>query len=264
MPFKFDASGNIVTTGEGAAKLPVFIHPNGSEAPLDGDQTVTTISRLNGEAKAHREAKEAAEAMLKPFKDAGITDAAEAAAALELKKNIGSGELSTAAQKQEYQAAARKAAEEQVAAASKAHAETLAKTQAELDQVRGQFHASIIGGGFARSKLITDEKHSHALAIPPDMAEAFFGRHFKVEEGAPVGYDAAGNKIFSITRPGEVADFDEAMMQLVDRYPNKESILRGSGNSGTGAHNSGRINGVDTSKMTAVEKLNAVRGASGQ
>jgi hypothetical protein len=262
MPFKFDSSGNIATTGEGAQKLPIFIHADGREAPFDADGTLANIGKLRGEAQGHREAKEAAEAALKPFKDAGITDPAEAAAALELKKNIGSGELSTAAQKQEYQAAAKKAAEEQVAAASKAHAEALAKERADNEILRGQLNTNIIGGGFARSKLITDEKHDRALAIPPDMAEAFFGRNFKVEDGKAVGYDMAGNKIFSITRPGEVADFDEALTQLVDRYPNKESILRGTGNSGSGAGGGGRVNGVDTSKMSAVEKLNAVRGAT--
>jgi hypothetical protein len=57
MPFKFDSNGNIVMTGEGANRLPVFIHADGREAPFDADTTVAAISRLNGEAKSHREAK---------------------------------------------------------------------------------------------------------------------------------------------------------------------------------------------------------------
>ena len=65
MPFKFNADGTIAM--DAAAKLPIFIHANGTEAPFDADNTVSTITRLNGEAKTHREAKEAAELKLKSF-----------------------------------------------------------------------------------------------------------------------------------------------------------------------------------------------------
>jgi len=46
---------------------PVFVDEAGKEIPFDSPGTVATISRLNGEAKGHREAKEAAEAKLKVF-----------------------------------------------------------------------------------------------------------------------------------------------------------------------------------------------------
>jgi hypothetical protein len=63
-----------------------FVHADGSEAPFDADGTVATIWRLNGEAKSHREAKEAAEAKLKTFD--GIEDGPAALAALTIVKNL--------------------------------------------------------------------------------------------------------------------------------------------------------------------------------
>lgn len=41
--------------------LPVYVHDDGKEIGFDAAQAVGKISSLNGEAKSHREAKEAAE-----------------------------------------------------------------------------------------------------------------------------------------------------------------------------------------------------------
>ena len=86
MPFKKDAQGQLVTQEVSGQLLPVFVHPDGKEAPFDGDATVATISRLNGEAKTHREGKEAAEGKLQAF--AGIADPAAAVKALNTVKNL--------------------------------------------------------------------------------------------------------------------------------------------------------------------------------
>jgi hypothetical protein len=77
------------------------------------------------------------------------------------------------------------------------------------------------------------------LAIPADMVQARFGNAFKIEDGKVVAYDSQNNKIYSRARPGELADFDEALDVLVDMYPHKDSILKGSGASGGGAGSGG-------------------------
>ncbi|WP_312435408.1 DUF6651 domain-containing protein [Janthinobacterium sp.] len=231
MPFKFNADGTIAIDSE--KKLPIFIHPNGAEAPFDADTTLGTITRLNGEAKTHREAKEAAELRLKSFD--GIEDGVAALAALNTVKSLSSGELKTAAQVKEIQDAAAKTAQEQVAAQAKASATQLQELTAQLEKRTSELNTHMIGGGFSSSKLFTDDKHPLRLAIPPEMAKAYFGNNFKVEDGKTVPYDAAGNKIFSPTRPGEIADFDEGLAQLVQACPFKDQILKGSGASGGGA-----------------------------
>lgn len=230
MPFKYNADGTIAIDAE--KKLPIFIHPNGAEAPFDADGTVAKITQLNGEAKTHREAKEAAEAKLKSFE--GIEDGAAALAALNTVKSLSSGELKTAAQVKEIQDAAAKTAQEQVAAQAKASATQLLDLTTQLEKRTNELNTHMIGGGFSGSKLLTDDKHPSRLAIPAELAKAYFGSNFKVEDGKLVPYDAAGNKIFSPTRPGEIADFDEGLAQLVQTCAFKDQILKGTQASGGG------------------------------
>ena len=66
--------------------LPVYVHDDGKEIGFDAAQAVGKISSLNGEAKSHREAKEAAEANLAKF--SGITDPTKALEALEMMTKI--------------------------------------------------------------------------------------------------------------------------------------------------------------------------------
>jgi len=227
MPFKFDANGNIALQEINGQKLPVFVHPDGKEAPLDGDSTIATISRLNGEAKSHREAKEAAEAALKPFKDAGISDPAAAAKALATVKNLDDKKLVDAGDVERVKSEAIKATEEKYAPFVK-KSETL---EAQLNQ-------HLIGGAFASSKFIA-EKFAAEGPAGVEIARALFSNRLKVEDGKVVGYDANGNKLFSRARPGELADPEEAIELLVDAYPHKASILKGTGSSGSGASGGG-------------------------
>lgn len=249
MKLKLDANGNVVVQDG----KPVFVHDDGKEVAFDAPGTVATITRLNAEARSHREAKESLEAKYKPFE--GIEDAEAARKALETIKNIDEGKLLSAGKVEEIKVAAKKAAEEQVAAANKAHADELAKTKSALDKVTGDLYGEKIGGSFNRSKLIAEK-----FAIPADLVQARFGQAFKVEEGKIVAYDAAGNKIFSRSRPGDIADFDEALETLVDSYPYRDSILKGSGASGSGAAASGQ--GAGGKKMITRAQFEALDPAA--
>lgn len=253
MPFKFNADGTIAM--DAAAKLPIFINKDGAEAPFDADTTVANIGRLNGEAKAHREAKEAAELALKPFRDAGIEDPVAAAAALATVKNLNAGELKTATQVQEIKDAAAKSAKESVEAATRAAAEkerTLTEQNAKLTQ---DLNNHIVGGSFAGSKFIADK-----LAIPADIAQKVFGDRFKVDGGKLLALDANGNPLFSATRHGEHANFEEAIEVMVGQYPNKDMILKGSGASGGGA--SGGNGGAGSGKTMTRASFDAATPAA--
>jgi hypothetical protein len=219
------------TYAEVQDEKPVYIHDDGKEVAFDAPTTVATITRLNAEAKGHREAKEAAETKLKAFD--GIDDGEAAKKALETVKNLKDGDLVTAGKVEEIKAAAKKAAEEQVALAAKASTEQLKLLETERDKLQGDLYSEKIGGAFSRSKFIADK-----VAIPADLLQSQFGTRFKVEDGKTVAYDAAGNKIYSRTKPGEIADFDEALETIVDSYAHKDAILKGTGNSGSGARQS--------------------------
>lgn len=236
MPFKYDANGNIAMDAD---KKPIFINTDGAEAPFDADATVATIGRLNGEAKAHRIAKETAEAALKPFKDAGIEDAAAAAQAITLAKNIKDGDLVTAGKVQEIKDAATRTAQEQVANATRAAEEKQRALTEQNEKLTQNLNNHIIGGSFASSKFISEK-----LAIPADIAQKVFGDRFKVDNGKLVPMGPDGNPIFSATRHGEHADFEEALQVMVGQYANKDMILKGSGASGGGATGGGAGGGA--------------------
>lgn len=200
---------------------PVYIEEDGKEVAFDAVGTRTTISRLNAEAKSHRERAENAEKIAKAFE--GIDDAAAAKKALETVKNLESKQLIDAGEVEKVK--------EEIA---KAYQAQLEEAQNKAQTYEQQLYAEKIGGSFARSKLIAEK-----LAVPADMVQAAFGSRFKIEDGKVVAYDAQGQKIFSRARPGELADFDEALETLVDQYPHKDHILKGSGANGGGAGASG-------------------------
>ncbi|SEO43720.1 hypothetical protein SAMN05428959_10813 [Duganella sp. CF517] len=64
------------------------------------------------------------------------------------------------------------------------------------------------------------------LKLPADIIAASFGSHFDIQGGKLVALDKHGIKEYSSSRPGEVATFDEALGQLIDRYPNKSMLLK--------------------------------------
>lgn len=217
MKLKLDADGHVVLQDG----KPVYVADDGKEIAFDAPGTVATISRLNAEAKSHRERAEAAEGKLKQFE--GIEDPAAARKALETVKNLDDKKLVDAGEVEKVR--------EEAIKAIKAQYEPVL---AERDALKESLYAEKIGGAFSRSKLIAEK-----FAIPADLVQARFGGHFKIEEGRTVAYDQSGNKLYSRANPGELADFEEALEIIVDAYPYKESILKGSGASGGGAGESG-------------------------
>lgn len=251
MPFKMNADGTIAMDAE--KKLPIFINAEGAEAAFDADSTVATIGRLNGEAKAHRIAKEAAELALKPFKDAGIEDPAAAAEAIKMAKNIKDGDLITAGKVQEIKDAAARSANEAVATATRAAEEKQRALTEENQKLTQNLNNHIIGGSFTGSKFIADK-----LAIPADLAQKAFGDRFKVEDGKLVPMNQDGTPIFSATNHGNHADFDEALQVMVGQYPHKDAILKGTGASGGGASGGGAgagSKGITRAQFDAMDQV---------
>ncbi|MGY8624324.1 DUF6651 domain-containing protein [Chromobacterium violaceum] len=213
MKLKLDENGNVVL----ADGKPVYIHDDGKEIPFDAGAAMQKIAQLNGEAKSHREAREAAEALAKKFE--GIEDPAAALKALQTIKNLDDKKLIDAGEAEKVKA--------ELAAAYEGR---LKGKEDELTKLQGQLYNELIGGSFARSKTVAEK-----LAIPADIAQSFFGQRFKVEDGKVVAYDSNGSKLYSRVKPGELAGFDEALETLIDSYPHKDSILKSTGSSGSGS-----------------------------
>lgn len=188
---------------------PVYVDDSGKETAFDAPGTVQTISRLNAEAKGHREAKEAAEKQLKGFE--GLDDPAAARKALETVQNLDHKKLVDAGEVEKVKAEAIKAVEEKYKPVVE-RADTLEK----------QLRQEKIGGQFSRSKFIGEKL---VKAMSPDVVESIFGRHFDLKDGKAIAKDANGNEIYSKSNPGEPAGFDEALEILVSNHPNRDNWI---------------------------------------
>lgn len=241
MKLKLDEAGHVVVQDG----KPVYVHDDGKEVAFDAAATVATIARITDESKGFKTRAQTAEGKLDAF--AGIEDPKAAKDALAKVANWGDKELVEAGKVEEIKAAVIKAKDEEYK-----------PVVAERDALKGELHGEKIGGAFARSKFISDK-----IAVPSDIVQARFGSNFKLEDGKVIAYDTSGNKLFSRAKPGEPADFEEALELLVDGYAHKDSILKGTGGSGTGKQpgQGGGTGGADFSKLSPVERINAARAA---
>lgn len=210
---------------------PVY-QSDGKEIAFNAPATKDTIARLNNEAKQHREAKEAFEAKLKDFE--GIEDPAKALKALETIKNLDDKKLIDAGEVEKVKQEAKAAFDERLKQQEKKYLPLVDDLNKERDSLRNQLHTEKLTTAFNRSKFIQDK-----LAIPVDLAQSRFGGNFYIEEGKIRAKGADGNMVYSRANPGNAADFDEAMEIMVDAYPYRDSILKGTGASGGGASGGG-------------------------
>ncbi|QWY83174.1 hypothetical protein [Rhizobium phage RHph_X2_24] len=228
--WKLDADGKI----ELKDGNPVYVDASGREMTVDSG----TIGRLNGEAKTHREAKEAAEAKLKAFE--GL-DPEAARKALDTVKNIDAKKLIDAGEVDKV----RNEISQQFTA-------QLAEKDNALKASDDRYNNLLVSNLFANSDFIRER-----VAVPRDMFEASFKNNFKIEDGKVVAYGKDGNRLMSKQKIGEFADATEALEILVEQHPQKDIILKASDGNGTGNNgNGGNRGGSRTVKRADFEKLN--------
>lgn len=219
--WKLDANGAV----EMRDGNPVYIDSAGKELILAAD----TVSRLNGEAKEHRERAERAETALRDFQpliDAKI-DGKKAMEAVGTVKDLAAGDLIKKGEVDRVRA--------EIQSTFTAQIEEKDKAIATLSSDLNSLH---LDNAFKSSEWVKNN-----IAIPVDMLQAVFGKNFKRENGELAGYDEKGQRLLSTKNGGEYATFDEAIARLVDGYGSKDAILKGGGHSGTGNGGAGGANG---------------------
>lgn len=231
--WKLDENGNIVMRDGN----PVYVNTNGDEQSV----AVDTISRLNNEAKTHREAKEAALEKLKAFEGLDATKAREA---LEMVAKLDANKLIDAGKVDEVKSQITAQLQGQIDEKTKA----LTDLQAKYDNM-------IVNNLFANSEFIRNN-----VAVPRDMFEAKFRGNFKVENGQVVVYGNDGNRLYSKERAGEYATPEEGLRILAEAHPNRDTILKANTGTGTGSNGaSGGSGGSRYMKRSDFEKLSPVK-----
>src|SRR5574343_752 len=254
---KMSDDGHVVLNEE--AK-PVVVDENGKEFALDYNGLYSKIPARNEEAKKHRLKAQEYEQKLKIFD--GIEDLeawkSQAQEALEKIQTLDQSQMVAAGEVEKLKAEMEKAFVSKHPRAMDQFEKAKQDYDAKLVEKDGLLYKMAIRSEFAKSPTISEK-----TVLPPDIAEVYFGKHFKVEvhNGEPivVGYLPSGDMVFSSERPGEPADFEEAIQAIISAYPLKDRILKGSA-SGSGAQGSAggsSVNwqSIDLSKLNPSEKF---------
>jgi hypothetical protein len=204
MPWKKNDDGMLALDSDG---FPIRIDSEGNESSVK-DDGIDYLQRTVAESISRKNKLKELEQQLEKYQ--GIDDPDKAREALQTVQNLEDKKLIDAGK-----------AEEMKRQIQQHYESKMAEKDKELSKRDEQIHRLVVSNAFANSRVINDQ-----TILPPDVAEAYFGRHFKVEDGKAIAYDHAGNPIYSREKPGEPAPFDEALQAIISQHPQKDRILK--------------------------------------
>ena len=250
MKLKIDEKGNVeVRDGK-----PVYIDDDNKEIEIDADQLFIKIKSLNSESKQRRLEIADLKKSMTIFEDIDNIEEwrEEANKALTLSKNIDESQLIQAGKVDELKISMKAAFESEKESILNSLQKDKTKYQEVLTAKDTLIFDLMVTSKFSSSPLFagTDAK----TILPPEIAAKYFGHQFKVEdiegELKVVGYNFQGKQIYSRKNPGELASFDEAIIDIIDEYPMKDRIMK-AGASGAGTQGG---KGEDT-RVSDIEQL---------
>ena len=233
LAYKKNENGNIEADDKGNPLVFDDAKEDSEAFGLDAIHLFSKVPALQEESKKHRlKAKDAEESLLKfdPIKDMEITDIQ---AALEKVKSLKAGDLTKTEEVERLKKETEEAWRIKLEAAEKAYDSKLDEASQTVKSKDDTIYRLTVSNRFAASAWFAGEDPKTILT--PGIAESHFRDHFKVEDGKMIAYDNNGEMIYSRERPGEPANFDEAMSSIIDAYPDRDRILKApAGGSGTG------------------------------
>jgi hypothetical protein len=241
MKLKIDGNGvAILQDGK-----PLYVQDDGTEIAFDAGQAFETAKTLRNEAKTYREERDALKKKVQDF--SGIDDPAKAAKAIQFMESMNG---KTAMDDEAIQ--------KLINSAVKPLQEQLADKDKAILELDGNLYKLQVSNRFASSNYLKEK-----TTLIPDIAEAYFGKNMKYENGKFVAVDGKGEQIFSRVKAGETADFDEAIQILIESHPMKDHLLRASGASGSGATGSNGTGGRQETNLSSRDKIKAGLIAAG-
>ena len=216
MKLKLDEKGQVVLENG----LPVWVADDGKEIAYDVPRLVNDLSRANGESAGRRKDIDALNEKLKVFE--GI----DPAKYQEMQAQLANIDLNKMGNVDEIRKSVSQSFEQRMA-------EDNAKHKAEMDEMWGVVRDSQVRGIFDSSTFLREK-----TTLPPEIANSFFGRNFKVERDGnglkTVALDGQGNPLLSRVNPGAYATPDEAIEYYVNSYPQRDLFMKSpAGGSGT-------------------------------
>lgn len=245
--------------------LPVYQYEDGSESPFDADTTLATLNtrvkNLEEEKNRHAEDKLKFKAQLDKFKGIDPVKASEHARmvkALEDKQLIDAQGVD--AMKKEWAAAMKGSFEEE----KRSIVEGFNQEKSAWEKAKSDYEALVfdlsVANKFATSEYFSGKEPK--TTMPPEYAKKVFGDRFEMKiDGRNlriIAKDANGRELYSKKNHGELADFDEAIAQIVDEQNKKYSIMNPGKQGGPKA--SGNLtapSGKDFENLSPTEKIRA-------
>jgi hypothetical protein len=245
--------------------LPIYQYEDGSEAPFDADATLTGLNgrlkNLEEEKTRHATDKTKLKEQLDKFK--GIdpvkaTEHAKLVKALEDKQLIDAQGVE--AMKKEWANAMKGSFEEE----KKAIVDGFTQKETTWEKQKADYEALVfdlsVANKFATSEYFAGKEPK--TTMPPEYAKKVFGDRFEMKiDGRNlkiIAKDANGRELYSKKNHGELADFDEAIAQIVEEQ-NKKYTIMNPGKQG-GPRAVGNLNtpsGKDFDNLTPTEKIRA-------
>jgi hypothetical protein len=243
---------------------PIYIDDtDNKEIEVDVPKLFSKVSELNGESKGWREKYEGVTTKFKLFEK--VEDLAawkeQADKAIETVKNLDESKLIEAGKVDLLKSEMRKAHDAEINGIHESYKKKMQTNEQLLKDKDGTIYQLMVSSKFSQSPYFTGEDKKTTLM--PDIAEAYFGKNFKVEKHAEklrvVGY-LESNPIYSRKNPGELADFEEALGVIIDAYPMKDQIMKTGGpGSGGGGGGDDRKKGGGTLEQLQAQLAQALK-----
>lgn len=145
--------------------------------------------------------------------------------------------------------------------AMKAKEKAIADEQARAAAIDGELNGTLIGLQFAGAADLFGP--SGKTVLLPDVAQAYFANRVQVQTDDKtkarivVVKDAHGQVILD-PKTGNPMEFSKAMAEVIDSHPNKRSLLRGTGRSGSespgGGNGATNEEVIDASRLTPEQR----------
>jgi len=237
------------------------------EQAVDVPALYTKVPALTQEATKYRKQRNEVRDSLKLFE--GVEDLADwktkAEQAIETVQNLKDKELVDAGKVEQIKSAMKDAHAQELREIKASYDTKINEMQGSLSNKDGKIYDLMVKSNFHKSPFFSgSEQNPPKTILLPDIAYKYFKDHFKVEEGdngdlVTIGYDIKGNQLYSPKRPGELADFDESMQQIINSYAGKDDIMRpakggsgATGGSGGGVGPKGEIEKLEADYKAAM------------
>ena len=261
LELKFDEEGKIVFVEKEGVKLPVYVDEDGKDIEVDVPSLFTKITEVSAEAKGYRKDKATLKEKFKLFD--GIENLeewkVEVEKAVDTVKNFDDKKLVDAGKVEEIKNQIKDVHKEEIVQIHKSYEQSGIDKDQIIKDKDSTIYSLMVSSQFAQSPFFSGE--SPKSTLPPEIAETYFGKNYKVEDDGKgalrtTGYKNDKTPIYSRENPGELADFNEALEVIIGEYPYKDRILRSTG-AGSGA-GGGSGGGAETGVDAQIAKLRSL------